>query len=365
MKNTQFLFCSFSDNGKLRITTSDTTRLIIYFTKMFNIDMSSFTYLRDNHVLCNSLAMYFYYKKFNEFHVGNELEINDLEKIIREIISKTKKMCKIDEIKNILYSDTKFSQYSSFNIFENKIKDLIKYDKIFFWYSGHACEKVIDNKYYYGIVLNHMIEQEKRDILIQKDINEKLIEDLIKKSNKIIKYSNDELINDFRSMASDILSEEMINKFLGFKKKFYSDDFALYLNKLKSHQRFMGFFDACHSEAIVNIDDLNTNAKIIIFAATSSDKTISDSVISCKFFPWIDEKRINFFKDRSCALAYLILSEELLSLDDTVETLENKLASIKKDKEENKLYNWLKYVKILTNMSTEEKETIKLNEFIS
>ena len=59
------------------------------------------------------------------------------------------------------------------------------------------------------------------------------------------------------------------------------------------------------------------------------------------------------------------MSEELLSLDDTVETLENKLASIKRDKEENKLYNWLKYVKILTNMSTEEKETIKLNEFIS
>ena len=145
---------------------------------------------------------------------------------------------------------------------------------------------------------------------------------------------------------------------MNIKNHIYSDEFTQYLNKLESHQRFMGFIDSCHSEAFVNMKELNTNAKVIIISATIADKIISDSIGQYKFFPWI--KREGIYRTNTCVLAYIILVEELLSLDDTVEMLEHKLLTIQKDS-----FSWLQYIRIITNMTIEEKQNIKISEFIS
>ena len=39
----------------------------------------------------------------------------------------------------------------SINIFKNKLKELLTQDKIFFWYSGHTYDKIINDKHYYGL----------------------------------------------------------------------------------------------------------------------------------------------------------------------------------------------------------------------
>jgi len=310
-----------------------------------------------------SLFRVYFTNLYDKHRIDNESEIHDLESYAMKNKIKTSDFT-IDEIDNVLYQNTEFSQHSSLNIFENKLKDLIKHDKIVFWYSGHTFKNMINDKPYYGIALNHMSESERRNILKQKAIESKSIDHLIQMSNTIIKNPDNELINDFKSTVLNILSEETIDRFLGLQKNFYSDDFTQHLDSLKINQRFMGFFDSCNSENIINLKALNTKAKIIIFSATTEDKTISDSIGSHKFFPWTNREHKCFYRTYTCVLAYLILVEDMLSLDDTFETLENKLIA-KKENLNHESYDWFQDIQMNTNMNDQEKKTIRLIEFIS